>query len=343
MKNRIGFIAVGQAGGNIGGLFEKKGYPVLYLNTSMEDLEVTKGKYKYHIHGGEGCNKDRKKAKQLIIEDFDNIFREISTKIDVDLIYVVFGAGGGTGSGSSPMLADLLLNEDKKVGLITVLPAKDESIKTQLNAYECFKEIDELEGLSSCFILDNEGQNKMAINNEFVNLFNSFVTIPERHKDVRGNVDKSEIIETLSAAGMAIVLNGGSDTLLEKFDNNFYAPMEDDEVVKYITASLAGNMTVKDIEKKVGVPFDSFKTYNQDRTICCVSGLSYPVHRLDEVYEIVNENKDSMKSKLNATRKSVVTRDIDFFGEEEPRARKKKEEATHSTKSKRDIMSKYLK
>lgn len=342
MKEKIGFIAVGQAGGNIGNLFEKKGYPVLYLNTSKEDLEVTKGKYKYHILNGEGCNKDRKKAKQLIIEDFENIFREISTKIDVDLIYVVFASGGGTGSGSSPMLADLLLNENKKVGLITVLPAKDESIKTQLNAYECFKEIDEIDGLSSCFILDNEDHNKMTINNEFVNVFNSFVTVPERHKDVKGNVDRSEIIETLSASGMAMVLSGGSDTLLEKFDNNFYAPVESDEVVKYITASLAGNMTIKDIEKKVGVPFDSFKTFNQDRTICCVSGLSYPVTRLDEIYEIVNKNKDSMKNKLNATRKSVVTKDIDFF-DDEPKVRKKKEEEQPVTKSKRDIMSKYLK
>lgn len=342
MKNKIGFIAVGQAGGNLGALFEKKGYPVLYLNTSKEDLEVTKGKYKYHITGGEGCNKDRKKAKQLIVEDFENIYQEITSKIEADLIYVIFASGGGTGSGSSPMLADLLLNEENKVGLITVLPAKDESIKTQLNSYECFKEIDELEGLSSCFILDNEKNNKMIINNEFVNVFNSFITIPERHKDVRGNIDNSEIVETLSAPGMSIIVSGSSDSLLEKFDDNFYAPRENDEVVKYITASLANNMEIKDIESKVGIPFDSFKTFNQDKTICCVSGLSYPVTRLDEIYDIVNKNKDSMKTKLNATRKSVVTKDIDFFSEE-PTIRKKKEEVKPAIKNKRDIMSKYLK
>ena len=342
MKNKIAFVSIGQAGGNIGGLFEKKGYPVLYLNTSKEDLEVTKGKYKYHIVGGEGGNKDRKKAKQLIIDDFDNIYKEISTKIEADLIYIIFASGGGTGSGSSPMLADLLLNEENKVGLITVLPAKDESIKTQLNAYECFKEIDELEGLSSCFILDNEEHNKMIINNEFINVFNSFITMPERHKDVRGNIDNSEIVETLSASGMAMIVSGSNESLLEKFDNNFYAPRENDEVIKYITASLSNNMEIKDIESKVGVPFDSFKTFNQDKTICCISGLSYPVSRLNEIYDIVNQNKDVMKNKLNATKKSVVTKDIDFFSDE-PVVRKKKEEAQPSVKNKRDIMSKYLK
>lgn len=340
MKNRIGFIAVGQAGGNIGNLLEKKGFSVLYLNTSKEDLEVTKGKFKYHISNGNGCNKDRKKAKQLVIEDFENIYNEIQDKIKADIIYIVFASGGGSGSGASPMLSDLLVNQGNKVGLVTIIPSKDESVKAHLNSYECFKEIDEIDGLCGCFILDNEGKNKMAINNDFVNLFTSFVTIPDRHKDTRGNIDKSEIIETLSAPGMAVIVSGDDDSVISKFDDNVFADMEDDEVVKYITASLSGKLTIKDIEKKVGVPFDNFKTFNKDKTICCVSGLSYPATRLNEVYEIVNEQKDSIKNKLNATKKSVITKDIDFF-DEEPSTSKKKKETGVSKKE--DIFSKYLK
>ena len=82
MKNKIAFVAVGQAGGNIGQLFEQKGYNVLYINTSQEDLDtLEKAKFKYHIPNGEGCNKDRRKAKQLVIDDFDQIAAEIG--IDV--------------------------------------------------------------------------------------------------------------------------------------------------------------------------------------------------------------------------------------------------------------------
>ena len=78
MLDKIGFVAVGQAGGNIGRLFEARGFKVLYLNTSHEDLDTLKGvKYVHHIAGGEGCNKDRNKAKQLVIDDFENISREI--------------------------------------------------------------------------------------------------------------------------------------------------------------------------------------------------------------------------------------------------------------------------
>ena len=117
MKEKIAFIAIGQAGGNIGQLFEERGFSVLYLNTSEEDLSTLSGaKYKYHITGGDGCNKDRKKAKQLVIDDYDQIAAEMDAKLDAEVIFVVFASGGGTGSGAGPMLCDLLLDDGKTVG-----------------------------------------------------------------------------------------------------------------------------------------------------------------------------------------------------------------------------------
>ena len=82
MKDKIAFVAIGQAGGNIGQLFEERGFSVLYLNTSEEDLSTLEdAKFKYHITGGEGCNKDRRKAKQLVIDDYDSIATEMDAKI----------------------------------------------------------------------------------------------------------------------------------------------------------------------------------------------------------------------------------------------------------------------
>ena len=83
MKNKVGFIAVGQAGGNIGSKLEEMGYDVLFLNTSEEDLGTLNTKFKYHIKGGEGCNKDRNKAKDLVIEDFEAIASQIGDRKSV--------------------------------------------------------------------------------------------------------------------------------------------------------------------------------------------------------------------------------------------------------------------
>ena len=116
MKNKIAFVAVGQAGGNIGQLFEDRGFNVLYINTSQEDLDTLEhAKYKYHVPGGEGCNQNRRKAKQLVIDDFDRIAAEIETKIKADLTFVIFASGGRTGSGAGPMLIDLLSHEGRAI------------------------------------------------------------------------------------------------------------------------------------------------------------------------------------------------------------------------------------
>lgn len=42
IRSDVGFVCIGQAAGNIGLLFEEKGYNVLYINTSLEDLALLK-------------------------------------------------------------------------------------------------------------------------------------------------------------------------------------------------------------------------------------------------------------------------------------------------------------
>ena len=74
MKGKIGFVSIGQAGGNIGDLLAEKGYNVLAINTSKEDLATLKFiTHKYHVPNGLGCSKNRDTAKQAIASYFDNI------------------------------------------------------------------------------------------------------------------------------------------------------------------------------------------------------------------------------------------------------------------------------
>ncbi len=343
MKKKISFIAVGQAGGNIGQLFDKKGFPVLYVNTSKEDLDTLENaKYKYHVTGGEGCNKDRHKAKQLIIDDFDNIAGEIESKVKADLMLVIFASGGGTGSGAGPMLIDLLIGEGETVGAVTVIPGPEESVKSHINSYECFSELTEISQTAACFILDNDKGDKLELNAAFVDDFSAFLEIPEKHKSVKGNIDKAEIMETLKAHGMAILARDNSKEsagIIQALKSGIYAPADPDGAVKYITASMAGNVCMADIEKAIGTPIDNFQTFNAEETICCISGLTYPQARLDLVYAKVADNKDVIKKNLAAARESGMKKDVNFLNEMEPQTKKQE---TKKPQSRRDIMSKYL-
>ncbi len=353
MKKKIGFVAIGQAGGNIGKLFEQKGFDVLYLNTSQEDLQTLKNaKYTYHIAGGEGCNKDRAKAKKLVIDDFDNISKEIYEKMDVSMIYVVFSSGGGTGSGCGPMLIDLLLDDIsggasgiEAVGAITVIPAEAESVKAQINCYECFGELTKISSIASTMIIDNGKGDKLRLNQCFVNTFCSFIEIPDRHKDERGNIDRAEIEETLKAKGMLILTRvparkSSTAAVLESFKNNIFAPVEPDRVIKYIAVSVAGDVDVKALCKEIGIPVDIYETYNDKSTICCLAGLNYPITRLEAVYNKAVEHQDLILKNLNATSGSALKKGVNFLAA----ARTQPDADAPKTKaaSRRDLLKKYM-
>lgn len=345
MKEKIGFVAIGQAGGNIGRLFEKNGFPVLYVNTSQEDLDtLVDVKFMYHITGGEGCNKDRHKAKQLVVEDFDNIAQEIDLKLDTDFVFVIFASGGGTGSGAGPMLMDLLIDEKKTVGAITVLPGRKESIKSLINSYECFSELIEIGGSASVIVLDNDKGEKFSLNTELVEVFQDFIEIPEKHKSVKGNIDKAEIKETMKAHGMTIIAKakeGGAAGIIKALNENALAPIENDGIVKYIAISAYGELEITDIEKVVGKPLDTFQTYNEDGTLCMISGLSYPKTRLDSIYQIIKDNQDLIVKNLNSPSEMKMKADVNFLTGSSTHGLKQPKE--DKPKSKRDIMSKYFK
>ena len=343
MKKRISFIAVGQAGGNIGQLFEKKGFPVLYVNTSKEDLDTLESaKHKYHVPGGEGCNKDRHKAKQLIIADFDNIAGEIEAKVKADMMLVIFASGGGTGSGAGPMLMDLLIGEGKTVGAVTVIPALEESVKSQINSYECFSELTEISQTAACFILDNGKGDKLELNAAFADAFSAFLDVPEKHKSIKGNIDKAEVMETLKAHGMAVLAGDkGKESagVIQALKDGVFAPIEQDRAVKYIAASIAGDVRMADLEMAIGTPLDNFQTFNDTETICCISGLSYPQARLELVYEKAADSKEQIKKNLAAARESGMKKGVNFLDEMEPQLKKQE---IKKPQSRRDIMSKYL-
>lgn len=320
MKNRIGFIAVGQAGGNIGSALEKNGYNVLFLNTSTEDLDtLTKVKFKYHIKGGEGCNKDRNKAKELVVEDFEQIANAINQKIPEDFIYVIFSSGGGTGSGASPMLIDLLgQHMEKKVGAITIIPSENEPLKTHINSYECFRELADIE-MASTIVLDNNAyKNKLIINQEFVKAFDLMMDMPN-HKDVRGNIDKAEIKELIETRGM-LTINKVDKTettiakLVESFKNNIYAPMECDQVIKYIGLLAARSFEVSELKKEIGNYLDVFQGYHSEYTLCVLAGLSLPFTRLLEIKEKVKASQETITNNLSATSINKLNEEIDFLG-----------------------------
>ena len=327
MRKEIGFIAVGQAGGNIGKLLEKKGYSVLYINTSLEDLGTLEDSaHKFHMEGGEGCNKDRTKAKKVLAGNLDRVLEQVRKKLPQKIIFIIFSAGGGTGSGTGPVLTGILQQEmEKTVGAVTILPSEEESVKAHVNAYECVKELADIPEMGTTFFLDNNTiRNKMRINEQFTRLLDNFICIPDRRSSALGNIDRAEIKEVLGTKGAAVICclsrqksgNNAAARIIEAIRKGIFAETGETRAVKYITILAAGGLGSVDtraIQTEFGTAYDIFQGYEADRTLCCLCGLRFPFGRMEEIKDRAMKNQGAIVESIKAVSDNPMSDGLDLF------------------------------
>lgn len=322
MKSDIGFVCIGQAGGNIGNLFDDLGFNVLYINTSKEDLDTLKHPtHVYHIPGGEGCYKNRVEAKKVLAKEVDSLIDKIKSQFaENEFIGVIFGTGGGTGSGMSPFLIDILVNDEffdendnptHTVFTVPILPDLKEAPLARLNSYECFSELNNIQNLGACYPINNAkpdsvtmdyGKYKLSLNKKFVNAFTSFIEIPEKHKSEFGVIDKAEIKEMLRTPGMQIISVTHRKTpigaIIEDLEHSsLFAPVDSDvnkRKLKYVASSTIEPLNMEKIIQAFGHYIDEYHTFNQENNIVVLAGLRMPFDTLKKIEESVSSIKDEL-------------------------------------------------
>ena len=316
MKNEYGFLCIGQAAGNIGSLFEEKGYNVVYVNTSEEDLSLLKNaKHKYHVEGGEGCAKDRDRAKSLLANDLDTIIDLVREKLPQKMIFVIFASGGGTGSGLSPFLLEILIEEfnddefdpSKRFAAITVLPSDKEPLQPAINSYNCCKELLDIENLGSIFFLDNNTRDdKFKINFEFVAGLDKILNIPVEHSSKKGNVDRAEIKKVLfETNGMAIFtvksreISNAPLLINSLKDNSIFAPIDMMGTVLYYVFSTTQEVDKNAIMAEFGEPLDTFSTYNESNNIVLLTGMQPPYQRMKKISDRVQDKTAKLENSFD--------------------------------------------
>lgn len=312
MQERILFVCIGQGAGNIGQILEDKKYNCLFVNTSYDDLKTLKANHKLHIVGANGCNKDRDKALKYAMTNHEMIENVIEKKFPMlDIVYFLFTMGGGTGSGLSPLLLQYMSNEhpNKHYGAIMIAPSKKESIKSQINAIECYKHIRTIKNISYQLI-DNGNAKQgdlMALNNDFVNRFDALVnvTIP----DVRGIIDGAELETLLTCKGSmyidmlplektpSIVQNKDvnfsrkidiANKLIDNINNNPYGQFEPNKC-KYVAYSLANEVELNGIDNLIGETLDTFTGYNKEHNLIVFAGQPLPKATITKLYDNVKK------------------------------------------------------
>jgi len=327
---KIGFIGIGQCGSNIAEIAELYGYRTAICNTSPEDLDsITLIKNKVLLGSNGGAGKDRRMAKQDAKENYEKIVNLIKEKFNgINMIYFVFSAGGGTGSGMSPMMLDVVrrLVPEKNFGCVTVLPDKRESIVSQMNALECLKEIIRLE--LPCFIADNQKLIDKTIrsrkdlfdkmNNYIIDCFN-LIFNTNRKPSKYGNLDQQDIVRLLSTPGATIITTTGigkqektekgfsfGKKLMKSWDNSYFAEIEYGKklptfgFIYELEESTTKLVEYSEIEKELGKSLETFEGYYEpndgnELITSILAGLSYPIERINEISELIKNGRQEEK------------------------------------------------
>jgi len=295
----------------------------------MEDLStLSDAKLVYHITGGEGSARDRDRAKELVAGDILDLRQEITRAFTEEFIFVIFSAGGGTGSGAGPMMMAYLseMFPERAICGITILPSARESIKAQYNAFECFSELERL-GAGSLFVIDNNGKpDKFALNDTFVSLFMNMLKMTG-YSNKRGNIDAKELKEVLSANGYALISvlpSGESSTprLIDSFKNSIFASPEEDGNIQYIALSMASEINTEAFMAVMGRPDDIFQGYNPDATICVLSGLTLPYRKLSAIKSLVSEEQAAISKVREIPKPSLLQSSIELKFKKKPEKQK---------------------
>lgn len=158
-------IGVGDGGCNIGNAIKKKSPKSVYFvayNTSARALANLETDLKVIPYGEDGSGKDRTKSQEIFRKgSYKKILESIvaiqsNEAIACDYILVTTTAGGGTGGGTSPMLARFLRdNVETPVIVLGVYPNRNEDATAQYNALMWQSEIEDAE--LGYIVLDNDG------------------------------------------------------------------------------------------------------------------------------------------------------------------------------------------
>lgn len=155
----IGFVGVGQCGGNIANAFSKLGYLAIAINTSQTDVRLSHIKDNNCLVINSKTNGAGKNPEigRLALEDHIDEVVHLTKQVfsNTDMIYVCAGLGGGTGSGMASLISEVLMDMGFDVGLIITIPSKMECPKAKIVALNAFEEISSIEDIKSVFVIDN--------------------------------------------------------------------------------------------------------------------------------------------------------------------------------------------
>lgn len=177
MEKKTVLIGLGNAGSQVCNAASKKYdelFDCIYINSSDADLAMVSAeapnlKFKIGDRSDvEGSGKNRTKIKEYLLADIDKILSNEefqSCLSEKKYAFIITSAAGGTGSGSAPVLMEVLrqMYLDTNFILVGILPTLKSSLMEQGNALEFLTELYDVLGDNTTYMIyDNDTTTEMS-------------------------------------------------------------------------------------------------------------------------------------------------------------------------------------
>lgn len=321
LKSNIFCLGLGSAGGKLYKKMLDFQYKGAAGNGSEQDLKALGDvPSKFRLQGFDGFGGHRDRAVDCLAENEE--FLDFVADIKEEIVFVLFGGGGSTGSGCAAPVIETLLEERDENGYpkkivcpVIALPSSNEAIIKHRNAYQAVLELQDLDGIGATFFIRNDvSEDYEYINATFTKMLDAFLS--NESVGETNNFDTSEKKEMLRNSGAFVLslFGSGKDPklMLDKLtQDGIFAPIEEDKVCENIAIVHAGrdsrDITDSDVIAEVGKPGNVFEGFNGKQTVIAVSGLTYPVSYVSKLGELAQEafkerqrNRKSSVKKLGA-------------------------------------------
>lgn len=323
----IGILGVGQAGANMADLAHQRGISVFAINTSQEDLDAVSFRHNRVLIGNKGGTaKDRK----LAVSEFKDFYKSVLENVKnwaitekLEVIIVSFSTGGGTGSGIGPVLCRIMSETMDNITVIAmpILASNSESLGSLANSIECMSQLLNLS--LPMIVVDNEKiKDKVskrrlytAINSEAIDNIQLISEINNKNSKY-GNIDKRDLLRIISTPGMISFSVIFKDLMDEKtpiteiistsIDSSIYAPIEYDKKVSCISMiaecndAMLERVSQTELYSLLGQPLEVYEGIyapddsDSERISFILSGLSYPITRVNQMKNRVSEDKNTI-------------------------------------------------
>jgi tubulin-like protein CetZ len=329
LMESIGILGVGQAGGNLAEIASSMGFQTALINTNKRDGIVnTKVERKYFVPGYNGAGQDRSIGLKAVNDNYREIIDFVKNSFKkIKLLLVAFSTDGGTGSGMSPLLIDLLLEHlsGVNIGAIAIVPDRNVLTGNRINATECIEELSKINSLSSVFLVDNDQMRKLnpqsskhqiylSSNQQVMEAIKSVLQVTKK-SSFYGNFDETDLMNILGTRGVTIISSAQitdakttsdvTSKIQQSWATSVFCPVESTGVIRSGIIyegpeKMAKLINVPSIFERIGEPLELFEgTYfsESDPTVTTIlAGLAFPSRRLHALEESLEKNKDRLQN-----------------------------------------------